>query len=154
MNFPSMSDIQEATGANGRMAFVVNGTKCLLGCLACDATFEQTSEGHKALRSHEFEHGAASTFDLSLLNGKKLRMVVVDAVSNNRGYFQTKSLDVWGVDDEVGVVYGILSKHLSSDQSYERVGWKWKLTQPVNGQKATPHVLGFLSDGSRVEAEK
>ncbi len=109
-------DLLDATAGHGT-SFSISGESVRYACRACGCTFEQTDEGWRLLREHEMEHGAASTADLSELDGRTLRIVTW---ATRRDSLGTRA-EVWGIDDERGVAYC-----LSNAYQAETV-WKWRI---------------------------
>lgn len=114
-------DLLEAT-TSGTTRFRLDSQGIRYGCLVCDATFEQTGDGHRLLREHELEHGRANCVDLSEIDGKILRIVTWAASGR-----YTKTPEIWGVDDEHGVVY-----YLSNAYQADTV-WKWRIRAGESG---------------------
>jgi hypothetical protein len=138
----SFHDLLGATCHAGTLRLSIRGTDVMRLCLACDAEFDQTDEGWKALRDHEMEHGSAATEDAMNLDGKSLRIVVVKQPAYYSGGYE--SAEIWGVDDECGVVY-----YLSDSHSQGRC-WKWKLTKqtkPNDGPKVMQLAAASLLNG-------
>ena len=121
------------------------------GCLACDAVFEQTPDGGKALRQHEFTHGFAELFAWNEIAGQSLRMVVVPYEADLYG----GGTDLYAIDDERGIVYHLAHEY---KQTYRECGgWKWKIgkaTTPEDGPKVMPLALVSQLSGSRNTDEK
>jgi hypothetical protein len=137
----SFMDLLEATSGDGWLRFAVKDGAVKRACLACDSEFEQTDDGLAELKAHQMEHGAATTCDLSEVNGKSLRMVVIVTPCEYGG---DDSYEVWGVDDERGVVY-----YLSNAYTRETC-WKWKLTKqtkPDDGPKVMQLAAASLLNG-------
>jgi hypothetical protein len=121
-------DLLDAT-VDGGIRFRISRDVVRYGCFACDATFEQTAAGHRALREHEGEHGRGMVADLSELDGRTLRIVTWMATSKD-SVFNTPRPEIWGVDDERGVVY-----YLSNSYQGDTV-WKWRLNPARSGALA------------------
>ena len=128
----AFSDLLEATSGHGTIGFQCSSEDVRYRCLVCNATFEQTVEGWQALRAHEGEHGRAQCVSLSEIDGRTLRMVVW-ASNSTRHSWASKSVEIWGVDDERGVVY-CLSNAYQDDKV-----WKWRISGSHSG------VLGLLN---------
>ncbi len=95
-------------------------------CGVCDATFEQNADGWRAFRDHEGEHGASMCVDLAELDGKTLR-IVTWAVTSTILLSEFKKPEIWGIDDERGVVYC-----LSNSYQQDKV-WKWRINTRQSG---------------------
>lgn len=146
-------DLVDSVAQPGSLCIAIHGSEVLLKCHACDATFPQGVEGHRACRQHEFhEHGRATTYSLSELDGKTLRIVVVQSHKSQRWGWDTKGTDIYGIDDEHGIAYHISNTHRYEDSDRNKGSWKWKLTKQTthdDGQKPMPNVLALLSNGSK-----
>lgn len=126
-------DLLDATAGSGT-SFLIGPDGARYACFACAATFEQTPDGFRALREHEGEHGRAIVADLSELDGRTLRLVTWAATSKGR-ISGSASPEIWGVDDERGVVYCL-------SNSYQRdTVWKWRIKSRQSG------VLACLNAG-------
>lgn len=119
-------DLLDAT-AGGGTSFLIGPDGVRYACFACSATFEQTDDGHHALREHEGEHGRGIVANLSELDGRTLRIVTWAAPSKFSG---ASTPEIWGVDDERGVVY-----HLSNAYQRDTV-WKWRIKSKQSGALA------------------
>ncbi len=123
-------DLLHATTNRG-MTFQIGSTEVRYACGVCDGvTFDQTSEGWRALREHELEHGRAMIVDLSELDGKTLRIVTWAVIEHGGSWCERRTPEIWGVDDEHGVVY-----HLSNAYQGETV-WKWRIKSGSSGALA------------------
>lgn len=123
--------------------------------LLCDAEFEQTEDGFAVLKLHEFEHGMGTLFDWSEINGKQLRLVVVSYDTDLKLLYSGEA-DLYGIDDEAGIVYLLNHQYVESWWSGPG-GWKWKIGTPKKrgcGQKLMPPVQGLRLFSSRNTGER
>lgn len=114
-------DLLQAT-AGGGTVFLIGPNGVRYACFACSATFDQTEDGFRALRQHEGEHGRGIVANLSELDGRTLRIVTWAATSRD-SICTTARPEIWGVDDERGVVY-CLSNAYQGDTV-----WKWRFNK-------------------------
>ncbi|HXI50296.1 MAG TPA: hypothetical protein VNH84_02290 [Candidatus Saccharimonadales bacterium] len=126
-------DLLNATAGDGTR-FQIGATDVRYCCFICDVTFEQTAEGFVALRAHEMEHGRGNCVDLAELDGRTLRIVTWVVTNDHGGSWESRSPEIWGVDDEAGVVY-----HLSNAYQGDTV-WKWRITRKHSGLLASLNV--------------
>ena len=129
-------DLLKVTGGT-RTAFRIGPCGVRYACFLCDATFEQTPDGYRALREHEGEHGRGNVADLSELDGRTLRIVTWKAKAKDSLVDHGRP-EMWGVDDERGEVY-----YLSNAYQGDTV-WKWRIKSGRSGTRAalsaaTPH---------------
>lgn len=122
-------DLLDATAGRGTR-FQISPSEVRYACLACDATFDQTDDGFRALRDHEMEHGRAACVDLSELDGRTLRIVTWLATRERGSPWSRSTPEIWGVDDQRGVVY-CLSNAYQGDTV-----WKWRIKQGQSGALA------------------
>lgn len=88
------------------------------------------------MKEHEFQHGMGTLFDWHEISGKCLRIVVVPLETELKTLYKSE-VDIYGIDDEAGVVYHLDHQYLTS---YSK-GWKWKFgkqTKQENGLKRMP----------------
>lgn len=77
-------DLLDAT-TNGCTGFLFRTDGVVLyRCCVCDSTFEQTDDGHRALREHEMSHGRACVAQLSELDGRTVRIVAWPLAKSER----------------------------------------------------------------------
>lgn len=125
----AFTDLLHATAGRGT-SFSVGPDGVRYACFACDATFEQTDDGCRAMREHEGEHGRRMVADLSELDGRTLRIVTWAAKSKDRIFGDDATPEIWGVDDERGVVYCL-------SNAYQRdTVWKWRFNSTRSGALA------------------
>lgn len=143
----TLNELLDSTCSNGHMRFLCSGPDVRRGCLLCEATFPQTDDGWLELRAHHFEHGMASRFEWSELEGKSLRIMIVRAEDRTFS-MPTPTMDVYGVDDSAGIVYNITHEFGASYKT--EGGWKWKTTnhpKPSDGPSPTRFALASPSNG-------
>lgn len=119
-------DLLRATTTNV-VRYLLSAGDVRVVCGVCEATFPQTDDGHRALRDHELAHGLAHCVNASELDGKILRIVTWGV---KRHYSDEMSVEMWGIDDELGVAY-----HLSNAYQHDMV-WKWRITKEQSGALA------------------
>jgi len=143
----SLRDLLDATSTGGTLRVSICEDAVKRVCLLCEAAFDQDDAGFAALRAHEFEHGIASLFRWSEVEGKRLRIVVVQS---STGVGDSPLTDVYGVDDANGTVYHLTQKFRYSHDDKDTGSWKWKITSPLKhsiGPNATRFALASPSSG-------